>query len=148
MPCLVIPYTRKRHIKCTSPAITSVVENKARFPRYWSRDGTYVISRHIITLAFEKALVHTSYQRTEISLMKRLCAATLLLTIAWVPALANARPLNWMRHTKKPAPVSSTKVEYHGSAAYSAEGRLYFPTAGHNTPVTPAHAKVRAPRVK
>jgi hypothetical protein len=64
--------------------------------------------------------------------MSLFIAATLL-TAATLSAGPTPRPLNWVHKTKKTPPCSG-KVEYHGSTAYSAEGRLYFATPGHDAP--------------
>lgn len=66
--------------------------------------------------------------------MKNVFIAASLLTAASLSATATARPLNWVHKTKRPAPASCGKVEYHGTTAYSANGRLYFATPGQDAP--------------
>jgi hypothetical protein len=77
--------------------------------------------------------------------MKNLFVAVSLLTIASLSASATVRPLNWVHKGKKTAPPSCGKVEYHGTTAYTAEGRLYFATPGHDAPAL--HSK-KSNRVK
>jgi len=80
--------------------------------------------------------------------MKRTFIAATLLIAASVSASATVKPLSWAHRGKKMPPVTSTRVEYHGSAAYSAEGRLYFPPAGRETTVIPSRSKTKTARVK
>jgi hypothetical protein len=73
-----------------------------------------------------------------------LAISLLIVSPALVPA--SVLPLNWVHHSKKPEPVSKVRVAYHGSTAYSAEGRLYFPTANHAATAAPVRPKSRAQR--
>jgi len=80
--------------------------------------------------------------------MKRLLIAASLTTAASVLAPASVKPLPWVHRGKKMPSVSSNRVEYHGRAGYSVEGRLYFPSSGGQTTAPPAQAKVHTPKVK
>jgi hypothetical protein len=74
----------------------------------------------------------------------RLVLTASLLILFSAPVPASVRPLSWVHHQKKAVPVSQTRVEYHGSTAYSAEGRLYFPTPNHAVPAPPAPTRLKA----
>lgn len=80
--------------------------------------------------------------------MPRIPLAISLLIASQTLAASSVLPTNWMHHQKKSEPVSKVRVTYHGSTAYSAEGRLYFPTANHSTPAptAPNRLKTRAQR--
>jgi hypothetical protein len=75
--------------------------------------------------------------------MKRIPVALLLLAVSSALVPASVLPLNWGRHSKKAASASQTRVEYHGSTAYSAKGRLYFPAASRLTPPPAAPSRMK-----
>jgi len=80
--------------------------------------------------------------------MKRIPVALSLLLVFSASVSASVLPLNWGHRSKKAVLASQTRVEYHGSAPYSAEGRLYFP-AGNRTaapPAAPSRVKQKAQR--
>jgi hypothetical protein len=80
--------------------------------------------------------------------MKRIPVAISLLLVFSATVSASLLPLNRGHHPKKAGSASQARVEYHGSAPYSAEGRLYFPTSGRSTPPPAAqtHLKQKAQR--
>jgi hypothetical protein len=78
--------------------------------------------------------------------MKRFALAISMILASSALAPASLRPLNWVHHPKKAPAASQVRVEYHGTTAYSAEGRLYFPTAARTAHAAPARSKTRAQR--
>lgn len=80
--------------------------------------------------------------------MKRFLIAALLLTAAPVSVYASALKPPWIHKAKKAPPVSARRVEYHGTTAYSAEGRLYFPTPGRDATPPASHAKLKFPWIR
>lgn len=80
--------------------------------------------------------------------MKRLLIVALVTTAASVSVSASVKPLPWTHQGKKTPPVSSNRIEYHGRAGYSAEGRLYFPSSGGQSAAPPSQSKPRSAKVK
>jgi hypothetical protein len=73
--------------------------------------------------------------------MRWLVFAVTLIAASGFVTQAAVRQFPWIKgRTAKKADPAKSRVAYHGTTAWSSEGRLYFPS-DRNTPPSPTHAK-------